>query len=590
MPCPFLSRLPGQFLRNYGASLVRQYGEMCPAVSCFTRNYNSLPSATNTEGEKKCPFLNNKNLVKQASREVQEDIIDLAAREQGPSEHEAKPKDQVKCPFLASQGIPVANVTVIEAPSGHEAKPKDQVKCPFLASQGTSVVEEQELFPYNDFFQEQIARKKADHSYRVFKKVSRMASQFPKAKEYSWGEKEITVWCSNDYLGMSRHEKVREAVKKSLEEHGAGAGGTRNISGNTVLHETMEAKLASIHRKDAALLFTSCYVANDSTLYTLAKALPGCHIFSDEGNHASMIQGIRNSGAPKHIFRHNDPKHLEELLKSVDVSTPKIVAFETVHSMTGAVCPLKDLCDVAHKYGAITFVDEVHAVGLYGENGAGIADRDGLQDQIDIVSGTLGKAFGNIGGYIAGNATLVDMIRSYAAGFIFTTSLPPTVVSGALAAVTILSSEEGRTLRGVHQKAVQYLRKLLMDNGLPVEHCPSHILPVHVGDPMLCTKVSDELIRKYGHYVQAINYPTVPRGQEKLRIAPTPQHTPEMMDQFVKDLVSIWKELDLPLNDKRCGDECTFCKKPFLFKQLEARQNCSSECDKPYCPQLAECF
>ncbi|KAK8735794.1 hypothetical protein OTU49_005316 [Cherax quadricarinatus] len=563
MPCPFMSRLSTQFVRHYSSSLVRQYGEMCPVMSSMgrSRSFNTLSSNKDpAEGEKTCPFLNGKNLVKQASREVQEDVIDLSAREQGPAGLEVKPKDTAKCPFLASQAVP-------------DKKAK-----------------ELNSFPYNEFFKEQIAQKKADHSYRVFKKVARIADHFPKAKEYSWGEREITVWCSNDYLGMSRHEGVRAAVRTSLDKHGAGAGGTRNISGNTVLHETLEAKLASIHQKDAALLFTSCYVANDSTLYTLAKALPGCHIFSDEGNHASMIQGIRNSGVPKHIFSHNDPKHLEEQLKSVDVSIPKIVAFETVHSMTGAVCPLNELCDVAHKYGAITYVDEVHAVGLYGESGAGIADRDGLHYKIDIVSGTLGKAFGNIGGYIAGSGSLVDMIRSYAAGFIFTTSLPPTVVSGALAAVNILSGPEGCMMRAKHQKAVRYLRDSLMNNGLPVEHCPSHIIPIHVGDPLQCTKISDELIRNYGHYVQAINYPTVPRGQEKLRIAPTPQHTPEMMDSFVSDLTTVWKLLGLPLRNSNCSDECTFCKKPLLFNALEARERCSTACDKPYCPQLAECF
>ncbi|KAG0720679.1 5-aminolevulinate synthase, erythroid-specific, mitochondrial [Chionoecetes opilio] len=567
MSCPFLSRLPGQFVMNYCRTLVRQYGEMCPVVTNYlpARSFTSLSSTEDSEAEKKCPFLRGQGVVKQASREVQEDVIDLSTREEGPAGLEAKPKEKLKCPFLASQINP-------------DQKEKD------------SEVEEVHSFRYNEFFQEQIARKKADHSYRVFKKVIRLADQFPKAKEYSYGEKDVTVWCSNDYLGMSRHKEVRAAVRASLEKHGAGAGGTRNISGNTILHESLEAKLASIHQKDAALLFTSCYVANDSTLYTLAKALPGCHIFSDEGNHASMIQGIRNSGVPKHIFRHNNPEHLEELLQSVDVSVPKIVAFETVHSMTGAVCPLNELCDVAHKYGAITFVDEVHAVGLYGEKGAGIADRDGLHHKIDIVSGTLGKAFGNIGGYIAGDGALVDMIRSYAAGFIFTTSLPPTVVSGAQAAINILSGPEGRTLRAKHQEVVCYLRSLLIEKGLPVVHCPSHIIPVHVGDPLICNKISDELIRDYGHYVQAINFPTVPRGQEKLRLAPTPQHTKSMMDQFVKDLLVVWKDLDLPLGNTKCPEECVFCKKPLLFRALEAREPCRRECDKPYCPQLAGCF
>jgi len=266
----------------------------------------------------------------------------------------------------------------------------------------------------------------------------------------------------------------------ALEHYGAGAGGTRNISGNTLFHEKLEQELASLHQKPSALLFTSCYVANDSTLFTLARSLPNCHIFSDAGNHASMIQGIRNSGVPKHIFRHNDPSHLEHLLKSVEKSVPKIVAFETVHSMTGAVCPLEELCHVAHKYGAITYVDEVHAVGLYGRDGGGIGDLEGLLDEMDIISGTLGKAFGNIGGYIAGSSGLVDMVRSYAAGFIFTTSLPPTVLAGALTAVRILRSDEGRQLRERHQANVRYLRELLMREGISVEHTPSHIIPVFV--------------------------------------------------------------------------------------------------------------
>ncbi|XP_076033395.1 5-aminolevulinate synthase isoform X2 [Oratosquilla oratoria] len=566
MNCPFLSRLPGQYVRHYGSVLVKQYGENCPVIQKLARSFNSL-SANDQESEKMCPFLNGKNLVKQASPEVHEDVINVTSRHEGVNtvvSLDSKERVITTCPF-ASKATKSKNT------------PKKQS-------------EKEVQFPYTKFFQEQIARKKADHSYRVFKKVARCAEEFPKAKEYSWGERDITVWCSNDYLGMSRHNAVQAAVKKALEEHGAGAGGTRNISGNTIHHEALERKLASIHKKDSALLFTSCYVANDSTLYTLAKALPGCHIFSDEGNHASMIQGIRNSGVPKHIFKHNDPVHLEKLLQTVDVSVPKIVAFETVHSMTGAVCPLEKLCDVAHKYGAITFIDEVHAVGLYGECGAGIGEREGVQHKMDIISGTLGKAFGNIGGYIAADAALVDMIRSYAAGFIFTTSLPPTVAMGALSAVQVLSSSEGRALRGKHQKTVQYLRKALMDAGLPVEHCPSHIIPIHVGDPLQCTKVSDDLIRDYGHYVQAINYPTVPKGQEKLRIAPTPNHTPKMMDQFVKDVITVWKSHGLPIRENGCGDECTFCKKPMLFKALEARERCGpEECNKPYCPRLAAC-
>lgn len=335
---------------------------------------------------------------------------------------------------------------------------------------------------------------------------------------------------SNDYLGMSCHPEVKKAVQTALDENGAGAGGTRNISGNTLYHERLEKVLADLHQKEAALVFTSCYVANDTTLFTLAKLLPGCHIFSDAGNHASMIQGIRNSQAPKHIFRHNDPQHLDELLSKVDKSVPKIVAFETVHSMTGAVCPLETLCDVAHEHGALTFIDEVHAVGLYGDHGAGIGERDGQLHKMDIISGTLGKAFGNIGGYIASSANLVDVIRSYGAGFIFTTSLPPTVLAGAMTAIEILASDEGRELRAKHQENVRYLRDSLKNEGFPVEHTPSHIIPIKIGDPLKCTQISDLMIQEHGHYVQAINYPTVARGEEKLRLAPTPYHTFEMME------------------------------------------------------------
>ncbi|XP_025831954.1 5-aminolevulinate synthase, erythroid-specific, mitochondrial [Agrilus planipennis] len=447
------------------------------------------------------------------------------------------------------------------------------------------------IFPYENFFHDQIMKKKRDHSYRIFKKVNRLAGpgQFPRAREYSWGEKNITVWCSNDYLGMSCHPEVKKAVCNAVENYGVGAGGTRNISGNSVFHEKLESNLAKLHQKEAALLFTSCFVANDSTLYTLAKSLPGCHIFSDEGNHASMIQGIRNSKVPKHIFRHNNPQHLEELLQSVDKKVPKIVVFETVHSMSGAVCPLDELCDVARKYGALTFVDEVHAVGLYGDHGAGIGERDNQLHKMDIISGTLGKAFGNIGGYIAGNTTLIDMVRSYAAGFIFTTSLPPTVLLGSLKAIEILSSDEGRVLRQKHQGNVAYLRKTLLEHGFPVENTPSHIIPVKVGDPFQCNLVSDRLLKEKGHYIQAINYPTVARGEEKLRLAPTPFHTTDLMDTLVKDMLEVWTEIGLPLRGTKCAKECRLCNQP-VFGDCDTTEHsrCSFDilCNIPNCPQV----
>lgn len=522
MPCPFLTRLSATYVRNYAPVLLKTYGDQCPVVSRTISTLQNQPIAFAST---------------------------------------SAPTAAVNSPT-----VPAIDMKV-ESKTGTESIDK---KCPFLSTAAESIVREvnddvqdipsDRMFSYENFFHDQILRKKKDHSYRIFKKVSRLAGagQFPTAMEYSWGVKPITVWCSNDYLGMSCHLEVKKAVKKALEENGAGAGGTRNISGNTLYHENLEKTLAKLHQKEAALLFTSCYVANDTTLFTLAKQLPGCHIFSDAGNHASMIQGIRNSQAPKHIFRHNDPEHLNELLSQVDKSIPKIVAFETVHSMTGAVCPLELLCDIAHDHGALTFIDEVHAVGLYGDHGAGIGEREGQLHKMDIISGTLGKAFGNIGGYIAASANLVDVIRSYGAGFIFTTSLPPTVLAGALKAVEILASDEGRALRALHQDNVRYMRNLLQREGFPVEHTPSHIIPIKIGDPLKCTQISDLMIQEHGHYVQAINYPTVARGQEKLRLAPTPYHTRPMMDVLVNDMKKVWKKLELPLSGIQCAEVILF--------------------------------
>lgn len=535
MPCPFLTRLSQNYVRNYAPILLKMYGSQCPVISRnMSTQSDNLQSNKEVEMKKTpCPFLNEvPNIIKEVK---QDDTIEMVSQEK---------------------------------------------------------LDNNDVFAYDQFFHQQIMKKKKEHSYRIFKKVNRLAGpgEFPHAMEYSWGEKPITVWCSNDYLGMSCHPEVKNAVREALEKYGAGAGGTRNISGNSLLHEKLENTLAGLHQKEAALLFTSCFVANDSTLFTLAKALPGCHIFSDSGNHASMIQGIRNSLVPKHIFRHNDPVHLEELLQKVHKNVPKIVAFETVHSMSGAVCPLSDLCDIAHKYGALTFVDEVHAVGLYGEHGAGIGERDHQMHKMDIISGTLGKAFGNVGGYIAANANLVDMIRSYAAGFIFTTSLPPTVLAGARKAVEILASDEGRELRRKHQANVQYLRNNLLRNGFPVEHTPSHIIPIKIGNPAQCGMVCDTLLKEKGHYIQAINYPTVARGEEKLRLAPTPHHTKELMDKLIADLKEVWLQLELPFTGLQCNKECKFCKQPILFDFYESRNNrdCAREvlCDIPNCPQL----
>uniref|UniRef100_A0A5F4W670 5-aminolevulinate synthase n=1 Tax=Callithrix jacchus TaxID=9483 RepID=A0A5F4W670_CALJA len=485
-----------------------------------------------------------------------------------------------RCPILATQGPNCSQIHLKATKAGGDSPSWAKGHCPFMLSElqdGKSKIvqkaapEVQEdvkvfktgnyVFSYDQFFRDKITEKKQDHTYRVFKTVNRWADAYPFAQHFSEASvasKDVSVWCSNDYLGMSRHPQVLQATQETLQRHGAGAGGTRNISGTSKFHVELEQELAELHQKDSALLFSSCFVANDSTLFTLAKILPGCEIYSDAGNHASMIQGIRNSGAAKFVFRHNDPDHLKKLLEKSNPETPKIVAFETVHSMDGAICPLEELCDVSHQYGALTFVDEVHAVGLYGSRGAGIGERDGIMHKIDIISGTLGKAFGCVGGYIASTRDLVDMVRSYAAGFIFTTSLPPMVLSGALESVRLLKGEEGQALRRAHQRNVKHMRQLLMDRGLPVIPCPSHIIPIRVGDAALNSKLCDLLLSKHGIYVQAINYPTVPRGEELLRLAPSPHHSPQMMEDFVEKLLLAWTEVGPPmLNSFIWADTCT---------------------------------
>ncbi|XP_048872080.1 5-aminolevulinate synthase, non-specific, mitochondrial-like isoform X2 [Brienomyrus brachyistius] len=429
-------------------------------------------------------------------------------------------------------------------------------------------------FSYDKFFEKKIEDKKKDHTYRVFKTVNRKADHFPMAYDYSDSlslPREVSVWCSNDYLGMSRHPRVLRSVMEALRNYGAGAGGTRNISGTSKLHVELEHDLADLHGKDAALVFSSCFVANDSTLFTLARLLPGCEIYSDAGNHASMIQGIRNSRVCKFIFRHNDVTHLRELLEKSNPSTPKIVAFETVHSMDGSVCPLEDMCDLAHEFGAITFVDEVHAVGLYGARGGGIGDRDKIMHKMDVISGTLGKAFGCVGGYIASTRALVDTVRSYAPGFIFTTSLPPMLLAGARESIQTLTSDEGRELRLRHQRNVKLLRQMLMDAGLPVIQSPSHIIPVRVSDAPKNTEICDIMMSRYNIYVQAINYPTVSRGEELLRIAPTPHHTPQMMEFFVENLVKTWKEVGLQLKT-RSSAACKLCQQPLHLEEMTEKE------------------
>ena len=399
-------------------------------------------------------------------------------------------------------------------------------------------------FDYDGFFAEQLAVLKAEGRYRVFADLERLAGRFPLAlyRDEQGRAREVTVWCSNDYLAMGSHPVVTDAMAAAIAQQGAGAGGTRNISGTNHLHVELERELADLHGKDGALIFTSGYVANETTLGTLASCLPGCVVFSDAFNHASMIAGIRNSRAPYQIFRHNDPAHLRELLAATDSRVPKLVAFESVYSMDGDIAPIAELCDVAQQFGALTYLDEVHAVGMYGERGGGVAERDGVMHRLDVIQGTLAKGFGVVGGYVAADAGLIDFIRSNGSGFIFSTSMPPSIAAGALAAVRYLK-REGAERRVRHQERAATLKAKLKAVGLPVMPSVSHIVPLFVGDAALCKAASDMLMDRHDIYVQPINYPTVARGAERLRITPTPAHDDAAMEHLVAALVDVWTTL-----------------------------------------------
>ncbi|SEW21494.1 5-aminolevulinate synthase [Aliiroseovarius sediminilitoris] len=398
---------------------------------------------------------------------------------------------------------------------------------------------------YNHELDVALQRLHDEGRYRTFIEIERHQGQFPHAtwKKPDGSEMPVTVWCGNDYLGMGQHPKVRDAMHEAIEATGAGSGGTRNISGTTIYHKRLEAEIADLHRKEDALIFTSAYIANDATLSTLPKLFPGLIIYSDALNHASMIEGVRRNGGAKRIFRHNDVAHLRELLEADDPAAPKLIAFESVYSMDGDFGPIEALCDLADEFGALTYIDEVHAVGMYGPRGAGVSERDNLAHRIDIINGTLAKAYGVMGGYIAASAKMCDAVRSYAPGFIFTTSLPPAVAAGAAASVRHL--KEDQALREAHQTQAKILKTRLKALGLPIIDHDSHIVPLIVGDPVHTKQLSDMLLENFGIYVQPINFPTVPRGTERLRFTPSPVHGPKEMDALINALDQLWSHCEL---------------------------------------------
>lgn len=397
---------------------------------------------------------------------------------------------------------------------------------------------------YSQYFERALARLEQERRYRVFVHLERLAGRFPHALWHSPnGAREIVIWCSNDYLGMAQHPKVIEAMIEAAARMGTGAGGTRNIAGTNYPLVQLEGEIAQLHRKEAALVFTSGYISNETGIATIARLLPNCLLLSDALNHNSMIEGVRQSGCEKQIWRHNDVDHLAELLRAASSERPKLIVFESVYSMDGDVAPIERICDLAERYSAMTYLDEVHAVGMYGAHGAGIAERDGVMERVDVVEGTLAKAFGNLGGYIAADAKLIDAVRSYAPGFIFTTALPPAVCAAAIAAIRHLKTSQWERER--HRDRVARVKAVLDAVGLPVIPNETHIVPVMVGDPERCKAASDLLLGEHGIYIQPINYPTVPRGTERLRITPSPYHDDVLIDALADALRDVWQRLGL---------------------------------------------